>query len=119
LQLSYQQYAATLRDFRPGRGPCWALRDLLSRCRREGICVAVVVMPEATPFRSWYSPRTRAELRHLLAEMHDRYGAEIINANAWLPDEDFVDGHHVQAAGAAAFSLRLCAEVKRLLAQGQ
>jgi hypothetical protein len=117
LWYSHHQYGATLKDFRPGRGPVRALRDLLGRCRREGIPVALVIMPEASVFRSWYSPRTRQVLQRLLAEMHETYGAEIIDANRWLPDEYFVDGHHMIAAGAAAFSVRLCAEVERLLAR--
>ena len=116
LCLSHEQYAATLARLRPGRGPCQALRDLLGRCRREGIAVALVAMPEASAFRNWYSRRGRAESRRLLAELHRTYGVEVIDANRWLPDGDFADGHHLLAAGADRFTRRLIGEIQRFLA---
>ena len=117
LDLTCNQYGPTLRDFRLGKGPCRALHHLLGCCRREGIPVALVIMPESSTFRSWYSPHARAVMQRLLEEARTRYGAEVIDAQHWLADEDFSDGHHPLPAGAERFTTRLIPEIKRLLAR--
>ena len=95
LQCAFDQVAATLSDLRLGRGPCRALRDLLDRCRAEHIRVALVVMPESSVLRTLYTPGTRAMLQQFRAELRQAYDLDIIDANCWLPDKDFADGHHV------------------------
>ncbi len=107
----------TLKQIQPGRGPCQALHDLAARCRREGIPVALVIMPESSFFRSWYSPRSRALVQRVLAELQAVHGTPVIDANQWLDDEDFFDGHHVLERGADKFTARLREEVQRLLAE--
>jgi hypothetical protein len=109
-------YRQGLVQFRPGAGPIRALRDLLELCRREQIQAALVVMPEASTFRSWYSPEATATTQRLLAELPARYGVAVINAREWLADRDFEDGHHVMTPGAEVFTARLGGEIRRLLA---
>jgi hypothetical protein len=112
-EVARTQYRPTLGGLHLGAGPRRALRDLVERCRREGIAVVLVLMPESTEFRSWYSPRGLAEVRALLEELGD--GCAVVDARAWLPDAAFRDGHHVHAEGARAFTARLREELRPLL----
>ncbi len=116
-EVACKMWAPTLEQIQPGRGPCQALHDLLARCRREGIPAALVIMPESSFFRSWYSPRSRAAVQRVLAELRAVHGTPVIDANQWLDDDDFFDGHHVLERGADKFTARLRVEVQRLLAE--
>ena len=117
LRLCRLQYAATLAQMQPGDASRRALHDLLACCRREGIPVALLVMPESSTFRSWYSPQGWAESERLLAELRDTHGVEVIDANRWIDDRAFSDGHHLRADGATRFTTRLIGEIQRLLRQ--
>jgi hypothetical protein len=90
------------------------MRDLVALCRREHVPVVLVLTPEGSLFRSWYTPAARDGPRRLLAELQAVYGVPVIDGTEWLPDEDFTDGHHAAPAGAAAFTERLLAELRRL-----
>jgi len=90
------------------------MRDVLALCRREQIPVVLVLTPEGSLFRGWYSPLAREGPRRLLEELRAAYGVPVIDGTEWLPDEDFTDGHHVNPDGAAAFTGRLLAELRRL-----
>jgi hypothetical protein len=89
--------------------------DLLERCREERIPVLLVLMPESTAFRSWYKAEGLAEARRRLTALSQTYGAHVLDTTELLADEDFVDGHHVLASGAQAFTSRLNEEVERLM----
>jgi hypothetical protein len=106
-------FTRSLHEFQLARGPSRALRDLLEVCRRERIPVVLVVMPESTTFRSWYSPEGQAGPRRLLAKLRERYGVEVIDATEWMPDGEFLDGHHLLPRGARAFTDRLGEELRR------
>jgi hypothetical protein len=98
-----------------GAEPVRAMRDLLECCRREQVPVALVLTPESTEFRSWYSPACRAAIHGLLEELRAVYGVEVIDATRWLNDTDFVDGHHLDESGSWQYTTRLLAEVRRIL----
>jgi hypothetical protein len=115
---AHEMYHDSLRRFRFGRGACRAMRDLVTCCRQEGIPVVVVLMPESSGFRAWYPPEARAAARRFLAELHDECGAEALDANEWVADKDFIDGHHVRPEGARVFTTRLAAELRGILARG-
>ena len=110
-------YSPGLNHFRMAEGPRRALHDLLALCRRERIPVALVLMPESSEFRALYSPDAQAASRDLLAELSREYDAAVIDANRWVNDEDFEDGHHVMAHGADVFTNRLREEIQRLWAR--
>jgi hypothetical protein len=112
-----RMYGDSLQRFRLGAGPAQAMRDLLARCRREHIPVALVIMPVTKEFNALYSPEGRAELENFLAELRERYGVEVVDASDWLDKKDFDDGHHVLKAGAYKFTTRMIAEVQKLLAR--
>jgi hypothetical protein len=90
------------------------MRDLVALCRREHVPVVLVLTPESAMFRGWYPPAARDGPRRLLAALQAAYGVPVIDGTDWLPDEDFTDGHHAAPAGAAAFTERLLAELRRL-----
>ena len=111
-----RQYIPSLKRFRLSAKSAQATRDLLARCREEQIPVALVLAPESREFRGWYSPQARAAIKNYLAELQADYGVEIIDASAWVEDDDdFMDGHHLNDSGATKFTTRLLAEVQRLL----
>jgi hypothetical protein len=88
-----------------------ALREMLDVCRREGIRAALVLLPEASDFRGWYSPATRRAIDAYLADLSRDHGVPLADASAWLPDDCFSDAHHLLPRGADALSERFGREV--------
>ncbi len=119
LATAHSGYSPGLGNFRLGKKPIQALRQTLDLCRKEKIPAALVVMPESSTFRSWYSEEGKAAVRALLDELSATYGVEVIDAERWLADEDFEDGHHTLFHGAEVFTQRLRAELPRLLSQSK
>jgi hypothetical protein len=117
LAMAHHEYSAALRYFRWGERPTQALRELLDLCRQDEIPAALVVMPESSVFRSWYSEDANRAIDALLDELRQTFGVAVIDANCWLADEDFEDGHHVLLHGADVFTCRLHAEIVHLLAK--
>jgi hypothetical protein len=111
---AFFMYHATLQRLTIGDGPRRALHDLLDLCRREDITVVLVVMPESAQFRGWYNPDGLAATRRVLDDLSAAHGAPVIDATDWLPDDHFLDGHHVTPDGARAFTARLRGELERL-----
>ncbi len=114
---AFQMYRPTLQRFHLGAKPTQAMHDLLARCRRENIAVALVLMPVTNEFRELIPAEGRAELDNLVAKLSSRYGAHLIDASDWLDNGDFDDGHHVLTTGADKFSTRMIDEVQKLLAR--
>jgi hypothetical protein len=104
-------------NFRLGKTQYRAIHELFDLCRREKIPSALVLMPEESRFRSWYSPEAKTAVRNLLDELRQTYGVKCIDAQSWVPDDDFEDGHHTLLGGAVIFTRRIRAEIPRLLAQ--
>ncbi len=87
-----------------------SMRGLLRLCKNEGIEAVVVVLPEGSRFRSWYSESSRCLFEQYLEELRTREGAVVVNAREWSSDELFLDDHHLLPAGAKAFTQRLAFE---------
>jgi len=105
-ELAHRQYDEFYLDFRLAEGPAQALRDLLTRARGEGIRAALVLMPEATAFRNLYVPAARAGLMTFLNGVVSDFGVPLIDAEDWVSDDAFYDGHHMLPLGAAQFTIR-------------
>jgi hypothetical protein len=112
-------YSPGLTKFHLGKVPYRAFHELLDLCRQEKIPVALVVTPEDSHFRSWYSDEAKTTARRLLDEFQQTYGVAVIDAQCWLDDEHFEDGHHALYEGAKICTARLAAELPRLLAQSK
>jgi hypothetical protein len=101
------EYEPLVHDFRVGAGPRAALREALALCRAEGVPAALVLMPEGAAFRSWYGPGAWPQVRGLLEGLGREFGARVIDARCWMPEDAFSDSHHLLPAPAAAFTARL------------
>ncbi|HTU88898.1 MAG TPA: hypothetical protein VMF69_02275 [Gemmataceae bacterium] len=110
-------YALSLQNFQLGAKPAQALYDLFSRCRREKIPVALVLMPVSQDFQDLYCSEGRAQLDNFIAELRKHYNLDIIDATDWLDKEDFDDGHHPLLSGADKFTTKLIPLVHELLAR--
>lgn len=104
------EYAYYLDDFQLGGPSPPALRELLELCRAERIPVALVLMPEGSDFRGWYSADATRQVHTFLDGLCREFGVALIDAREWLPDEGFCDSHHPVPAGADRFSARLGVE---------
>lgn len=107
LAAAAREYETYLHGFRLGGGGPQALEELVQLCRREGVPVALVVMPEGPAFRSWYRGQSWREIQDFLAGLSRRYAVPVVNAHEWLAEDDFVDSHHMLPWGGARFSERL------------
>jgi hypothetical protein len=105
------EYHAVVRHELPAGPAAAALRDTLSLCRTEGIPVRLVILPETTAFRGLYPPGVEAKLTRFLAGLTAEFGCTLTDAREWLPDDAFLDGHHLLRPGATTFTDRLTAEV--------
>jgi hypothetical protein len=83
------------------------LRQSLEFCRRQGIRVSLLVMPESSDVRGWFSPQTHRMVNDYLAGLSRAYGAEVVDARDWLPDDHFADEQHLLVNGANVFSIHL------------
>lgn len=96
-----------------------AMRDLLTLCQREGIAVVLLMTPEGTEFRSWYSPQARVDVDGYVAGLARDYQVPVIDTRDWAPDSDFADSHHLMTLGAVKYTLRLGQEVLEPLVEGR
>jgi hypothetical protein len=88
-----------------------ALREMLAECRQHGIKVALILMPEPSVTRDWYTPQSRALLREYLTRLYHDVEVPIIDTRAWVADDDFSDPCHMSQKGVPSFSQRLGREV--------
>jgi hypothetical protein len=100
------QYDHAFGEFRLAERPAHALNDTLALCRREGIPVTLLVMPEGPSFRALYTPSMRDGIGAQVAALRERWGVPVIDARDWLDDDAFWDSHHLLPRGAAAFTAR-------------
>jgi hypothetical protein len=105
--------------YRIGPGSEQAFRDLLHDCRSAGTRVVVVRTPESSALRAAYPPESRAALAEYQDRLRREFGVILVDATAWLPDTQFVDGHHSLAGGQAIFTERLHREVLVPLVAGK
>ncbi len=113
---SLGQYRDELHTSKLAANKVQALRDLLDDCRRDGIPVALVVMPESKAFRDLYLEGLDSHVTNLLDSLRREYGLlAVIDARGWIEDDGFHDAHHLAAAGAHVFADRFNREALRPL----
>jgi hypothetical protein len=100
-------YAPALQRFHVPEEADRASRELAALCRREGVGVAFVLVPEGPAWRGWYGPGVREQFRDYCGRLSRECGAPLIDAQDWLDDADFSDSHHAIKPGAEKFTRRL------------
>jgi hypothetical protein len=109
--MTLNQYQTLLLNYRLAPQPIKAVHDLLALCRRNGIRACLVALPEGTEFRALYDPAAVPAIDSLMAELRRDYGTPAIDARQWIPDDDFMDSHHLLPSGAEVFTDRLGVEL--------
>jgi len=119
-QMAREAYEPFLTGFRLGGPGCDALCELMASCRKEGVPAALVFMPEAPSFRSWYSPETLRDVRQFVTQLGRENAAPVIDAREWMTEDDFRDSNHLLKGAANEFTDRLGREyILPLLRQQQ
>ncbi|HEX5444747.1 MAG TPA: hypothetical protein VFW87_12990, partial [Pirellulales bacterium] len=107
LRETHDLYHPSLRHFVVAESSRRAICETAELCRAEGIELTLLLTPEGSDFRSWYSAESVAAVEQFCGELNRDYGLRLIDARRWLPDDEFVDSHHMLAAGADRFTRRL------------
>jgi hypothetical protein len=94
-----------------------AFRDLVVTCHENKIGVALLLTPEASRIRSLYTAQSLKSRNDYLRRFAQQNGCGVIDATAWVPDDEFVEGCHTTHAGAITFTKRFQQEVLRPLAR--
>jgi hypothetical protein len=108
-QLAWLNYLLELPSIHPAT--VRATAATVAACRERGIDLVFVLTPESPAFRAAYDPAGLARFSAWVAGTSREYGVKVIDARDWLPEEQFVDGHHATAEGAASFTARLVREL--------
>lgn len=93
--------------------------ELLDLCRQAHIAVTLLIMPEGSEFRSWYTPMAHVHSDAFIHKLCLEYGLPLIDARRWIADEYLADSFHLFPEGAHDFSARLGREMPALLQEGR
>ena len=100
-----------LADLRLEGACCKALEELLSLAQSKNVKTFLVLYPESSVYRSWYTTESWQRMDSELNRLASLYPVSIVDARTWLADDDFFDGHHLLEPGAQRFSKKLWREV--------
>ena len=114
-----ERFTPFLHKFQPCKETERVLVELLGVCQRRKIAVVLVLMPEASDFRGYYSTDSLTDFRAYLAKLSRDHAVPCIDARTWVADEDFVDGFHLVAEGASRFTERFGREALEPFLQGK
>ncbi len=84
-----------------------ALREILEECRCRHIQAALILMPEPSQVRSWYTPTVHEQINFYLDRLKREYQVPVFDTRTWLGDDDFYDLAHMAPSAAAPFTMRL------------
>jgi hypothetical protein len=118
LEATRREYSWVLADLHITNLPDQVTREVLNLCRKEGIAVALFLMPEESEFRRWYSPASNTTVNEYIARLTREYQVPVIDARQWIADGEFLDGHHLLPRGAALFTERFGREAIKPLLEG-
>ena len=110
LSKTKRQYVVYCTGYRPTGPGVTAIRAILEHCQAAGWQAGLVLMPESSELRSWYSPEGLRELDALLAKLSADYRVPVFDAREWVADPLSEDGHHLTGVGADVFTERLARE---------
>jgi hypothetical protein len=97
LQAGFENYHIT-------EHPKEAIEAMIKVSRANGVEPIVIVMPENSEFRSWYSPDAVAQIKSYLDELREREHVRVQDYRFSLDDQYFTDGQHLHEQGSWAFT---------------
>jgi hypothetical protein len=97
LQAGFQNYHIT-------EHPKQAIETLIKVCRTNGVEPIVIVLPENSEFRSWYSPDAMAQIKRYLDDLREHQHVRVQDYRFSLNDDYFTDGQHLHEQGAWVFT---------------
>jgi hypothetical protein len=80
------------------------LRDMVARCRAEGVAIAFFWAPESPAYRAFYQPKAIAQFDAYTRVLASEVGVPVFPAPTHLTEWDFADGYHLLPRGAAKYS---------------
>ena len=98
-----RQHARALKSFAPGPTPEPVFRNLIERCRAEGIEVAFYWAPESPAYQGWHAPASLAVIEEYKRWFAARFPVPVFPAAEHLEELDFADGYHLLPHGAAKY----------------
>jgi hypothetical protein len=88
-----------------------ATHEILDECRRQHIKAALILMPEHSELRGWYTPAVREQVSAYLTRLRSEYQVPIFDTRDWVGDEEFHDLTHMAPPAAPPYTERLCHEL--------
>ncbi len=88
-----------------------ALRELLGECRHLRIKTALILMPEHSQLRGWYTSAVHEQINAYLDRLQSEYAVAVFDTRTWLVDDDFYDLAHIAPPASTPFTQRLGREL--------
>jgi len=88
-----------------------AMHEILEECRDRNIKVALILMPEHSELRSWYTPNVQQQITDHLDRLKREFQVAVFDTRTWVADETFHDLTHMAPPAAAPFTGRLGREL--------
>jgi hypothetical protein len=115
LEAARKTFHPYLEDFQLSPRLLDAVRATVQLAQRQGVAVALVVMPEGPTFRGWYPPGAWSRIAGALTEVSRSTGVPLLDLRTAMPESDFSDSHHLWAEGASLCTRRLAERIEPLL----
>lgn len=111
IQAGRRAFGPSLKDFKVTKNNDQVLREILDLCKQSDIDAFLLLMPESIDFQSIYPDQANKALESLVNHLKSDYGVVVINARSWIAPDGFIDGHHLLASGAEAFTRQFVEEL--------
>jgi len=88
-----------------------SLREILEECRRHHIKTALILMPEHSQLRNWYTLAVHEQVNSYLDRLRCEYQIHVFDTRTWMSDDQFYDLTHMIPSAAVPFTQRLGREL--------
>jgi hypothetical protein len=100
-----------LKGYQVGGTAAEACERLIDRCQANGMTVILVGVPLTKAHRDLYTPGIEHGFLTYVEDVADRHGCRFVDYRDRVPDDMFLDNHHVLRSGGEYFSRILTDEV--------
>jgi hypothetical protein len=88
-----------------------ALHEILEECRSRHIKAALILMPEHSELRGWYTPAVQEQINAYLDRLKREFPVRLFDTRTWVADDAFHDLTHVAPPAARPYTQRLGREL--------